>query len=450
MRIGIKWRLTLWYSLLALLSIIAFCIFIYLVFSKTLLDQTKISLEEDARRAAAETEIVWNAVKLKTDFAARQTTIIVYSEDNRILLGRLPNGMELESQLSDQGIYRVNTLDNSWFVYDLPLSRLRYTGWVRAIKPLSPIYQTLYELTRIMVVSIPVLFFILIIGGFQLAKKAFSPISSIVATAKKIGNGDLSKRIGLVGINDEIGELANTLDEMLNRLEDSFLREKQFANDASHELRTPVSVIMSYAEEALSCDKTKEQYKTSINVMFGESQKIHSIITQLLMLAHSYEGQSKPLFENIDVSDLVEMIAEEMKPQCDKKEIELCWTIEKNIFTMADQTLLARIIVNLIENAVKYNRPNGKIFISVTEFNKKIIISVADNGIGISTEELPMIFNRFYRVDKARSKISHGLGLSLVKWMVESHGGTIQVESELGQGTKFIVLLPKRYLNDLE
>lgn len=443
MKIGIKTKLMLWYSVLSSLIMAAFFIFIYLIYSRSLLEDLRRSLEADAQTASYETQIMWEAVKLTTDFSQRQTLILIYTEDNRLLFGTPPEHASLPVGMAPPGTYQVGTREESWLVCDMPLFRLQYTGWVRAIKPVAPIQGALHNLLVIMILSLPVFVLVSAVGGFQIAKRAFLPISRMVQTANQIGKGDLSKRIALEGIDDEIGELADTLDEMLDKLEQSFLREKQFANDASHELRTPTAVIMSYAEEALSGEKSAGEYRKSLETILGESKKMKEMISGLLLLARNYERGDSLEFERIDVSLLTEIVLEQIRPACREQDIALSADIQRGVYAEVDQTLLMHILMNLLENAVKYNKPGGSVNASVRRDGAEVVFSVADTGIGMTQEEQEHIFNRFYRSDQAKAgTLGHGLGLAIVRWMVSMHSGSILVKSEPGAGSTFLVRIP--------
>jgi len=248
--LSIKGRIALWYSALSLLIEIVFCVFVYFLLYSQMISYTKTELKSDLQRAVSETEIVWDAVKLKTDFNARQTQILVYSKDNRLLSGSSPDSVPLDPTMHEE-LFRVTIDGDTWLAADAPLSGTEYKGWIRAMKSLAPVKKTLNRLLAVEVSLMPIFLAASALGGLLIAKRSFRPINRIIDTAVEIGKGDLSKRINYDGPPDEIGNLALTLDGMLGKLEESFQREKQFANDASHELRTPITVIHSYAEEAL-------------------------------------------------------------------------------------------------------------------------------------------------------------------------------------------------------
>lgn len=283
-------------------------------------------------------------------------------------------------------------------------------------------------------------------GGYFITKRAFKPVQKITDAANHITDAkDLSKRIHLQGSHDEIYALAQTFDSMFDRLQKSFETEKQFTSDASHELRTPTSVIISQCEYALSQSQNPEEMKASLEVILRQSQKMSGLISQLLLLARADSQKASLVMESIDISELTEMVVEELGEMAEEAQIELTLDLQKEIFIVADQTLLMRMLINLITNAITYGRPGGWVKVQLFTEDGNVVGKISDNGIGIGEQHLAKIWNRFYRVDTARtasSKDHTGLGLAMVKWIAEKHGGTVSVESKLGEGSIFTFTLP--------
>lgn len=278
------------------------------------------------------------------------------------------------------------------------------------------------------------------IGSKFLAKRALQPIRQITETAKGISEGDLSKRIDGIVINDEVGELADTFNRMLEELEVSFQRERQFTSDASHELRTPMTVITACTEDALYTDDPVIR-EENIRVIQKENQRMTKMLSQLLMLSRGYEGRYHFQPEELCLYDMVESVSESLAFMAETKSIQIHNEVSENDTIYADQSLFTQLLVNLIENAIKYGNEKGNIWVTLEKTENQYRLCIKDDGIGISKEDLPKIFERFYRADKARDRNGSGLGLSIVKWIVTLHGGEIFVESKLGEGTKMIVLL---------
>ena len=287
-------------------------------------------------------------------------------------------------------------------------------------------------------------------GSYILAKRALRPIHQITQTAQSIKGSDWSKRIEGIHSVDEVGELADTFNRMLDELEVSFQRERQFTSDASHELRTPMTVIRVCTDDAL---QTKEPDIVQENLLMikKENAKMTRMISQLLLLSRGYEGRQHFEPEDILLTDMVESVIEEFAGEAKEKSIKFHNLIPQQTFLYADQSLFTQLLMNLIGNAVKYGKEGGNIWIGVRYGEGSAKLYIRDDGMGISKEDREHIFERFYRADKARDRSGSGLGLSIVKWIVKMHGGQIYVESRLGEGTVFYVLLPggiRQYLAD--
>lgn len=309
------------------------------------------------------------------------------------------------------------------------------------IQVLGNIYYNdfLNELSGLMTLMIPCYMLLAAIGSMFLAKRALQPIRQITETAQKISEGDLSERIDGVVSHDEVGELADTFNSMLEELEVSFQRERQFTSDASHELRTPMTVITACTEDALYTDDPAIRTE-NIKVIQKENQRMTKMLSQLLMLSRGYEGRYHFQPEDLCLYDMVESVCESLSVMADTKSIQIHNQIPENYMINADQSLFTQLLVNLIENAIKYGNIEGNIWITLEKTQTQCSLCVKDDGIGISNENLPKIFERFYRADKARDRNGSGLGLSIVKWIVTLHGWDISAKSKLGEGTKMIVI----------
>ena len=293
----------------------------------------------------------------------------------------------------------------------------------------------------------PLLILLAALGGYWITKKAFRPVTRITEAAAQISSGsDLSKRIELEGADDEIDTLAKTFDGMFARLEDAFEAERQFTDDASHELRTPTSVIIAQAECGLQSPDL-ESKQQALQGVLQQAGKMSKLVNQLLQLSRADRHKESLHLEEFDLSELTEMVAEEVHGLAESKAVTLTAEIEPGILVKADQTLMMRIWLNLLTNAVKYGRQQGQIWLTLKSDGKNAVGTVRDDGIGISAAELPKIWKRFYRVNTARSSgddSGTGLGLAMVKWMVESHGGTVSAVSTLGAGSTFSFTIPLR------
>jgi len=256
---------------------------------------------------------------------------------------------------------------------------------------------------------------------------------------------DLTSRVGLENRpNDEVHQLSNIFDEMLNRLQASFENEKQFIFDASHELKTPIAVIISYCEYLLSQDNLSEKAREEIGTILQQAKKMSRLISQLLLLS---KAEYILQIERVNMSDLLEVIVEEQQIFAEEKGITLHTDIAKDLLIEADETMMIRVFINLLKNAITYGKADGNIYIELKEDENCLHGTLRDDGIGIRAEHLEKIWNRFYQVETSRNtkKTSGmGLGLSMVKWIVEAHHGSIKVESTWGEGTTFSFIFPKK------
>ncbi len=314
---------------------------------------------------------------------------------------------------------------------------------VTAIAAISSDYarQSLNTLKLLLCILSPIYLALSVAGAYILARRAIRPVSEITKAAETISAGDLSKRITGISTKDEIQELADTFNTMLDRLQESFERERQFTSDASHELRTPVAVISACAEE-LEGNVKGEDAAQSLTAIQKESVRMNKIISQLLMLTRGYEGRYHIEKENLELFEVVGSVMDELSETANSSQIKLFNKVPKNCMLYADQSLMTQLLINLIGNSIKYGIQGGKVIVRATHSGEACTFTVSDDGIGIKKEELPHIFERFYRADKARDRSGSGLGLSIVKWIVELHNGKITVSSEYGKGTQVTISIP--------
>lgn len=313
------------------------------------------------------------------------------------------------------------------------------------IQILGSIYfnDFLNDFSWMLLLLVPGYMLLAAVGSMFLAKRALQPIRQISETAKKISEGDLSERIEGVFSKDEVGELADTFNTMLEDLEVSFQRERQFTSDASHELRTPMTVITACVEDAIHTDDPAIRDE-NIRVIQRENQRMRKIVSQLLMLSRGYEGRYHFQPEELCLWDMAESVCESLSSLAEAKSIRIHNEVPQTYMIYADQSLFTQLLVNLVENAIKYGNEGGNIRITSSDDETHYSLCVEDDGIGISEENLPKIFERFYRADKARDRTGSGLGLSIVKWIAELHEGNVTAESELGKGTRMTVTWPRK------
>ena len=278
-----------------------------------------------------------------------------------------------------------------------------------------------------------------------MAGRVLKPIEEINITAKKINAENLARRLEIKNPDDELGKLQQTLNSMFDRLEKAFLIQKRFTADASHELRTPLTILKGEMEIALKKERDIEEYKEVLESGLEEVDRLTTIVKDLLFLAKADEGKTTLNLEKTNIEKICREVLSQLKPLAKEKKIHLEFkSDEKDITIDADQDKIKQLLFNLLENGIKYNKEMGKVKLSLKREENHLEIKVEDSGIGISEKDLSHIFERFYRVDKARSREigGSGLGLSIVKWIIDCHGGEISVDSKKGHGTIFIIKLP--------
>ena len=297
------------------------------------------------------------------------------------------------------------------------------------------------NLILVVAVAMPAFILFATLGGYWIAKKAFKPLEDIISTADSINEAsDLSARIDVPSGSNEFIRLAKTFDQMFTRLEQSFEAEKQFTSDASHELRTPISVIKGACEYALKYDETPEERQETISMIHRQAVKMSGLVSQLLSMTRLEQGTEKANFEKINLTELTKSICTE-QAYADRN---VYFDAKNEISAFVDTTLITRLIQNLIDNAVKYGKADRHVWVSITENEHEIQLSVKDDGIGIPIEEQSKIWQRFYQVDASRTGDNGtGLGLSMVQMIAEIHGGYMSLESEPLKGSKFVLHLPK-------
>ena len=368
--------------------------------------------------------------------------ISVYDAQGYLLYGRTPTGFSGASTLIMDQMQQVGSGQDFWYVYDYCQSVDGYGNlWIRGVASHSRSDSILRIITNAALILLPFFVALIALGGYLITAKALRPLSAMTETARAISEGnDLTRRIRLGSGRDEVHVLAHTFDQMMERLQSSFETEKQFTSDVSHELRTPVAVILSQCEYASQEGTPPEELRGSIGVIGAQARKMSALISQLLTLARADSGKQKLQYELVNLSELAEIIVEEQSIAAEEKGITLLTDIQPEILLRADETMMMRLFINLISNSITYGKPDGHTLVTLSANETEITGSVQDDGIGIPEDKLDKIWQRFYQVDPARtsgSSSGSGLGLSMVKWIVQAHGGRIEVSSRLGEGSCF-------------
>ena len=378
------------------------------------------------------------------DTMIQNVEIAIYDKDFKFLYGNSPNGFEMDNRKSkDDKIMIIRSNNQKWYVYNKTIELGDYGKvWIRGVMPNIGQSSAIETVIQISFVILPFFLILSAIGGYIITKNAFTPIEKIRRIAEKINEGnDLSQRINLGKGDDELHTLANTFDVMFDRLQTSFENEIQFTSDVSHELRTPITVILTQAEYGKDSISSVEDAQKSFGIIEKEGQKMSKLVSQLLTLARMERGRQKLNIENINLSELLEMIIETQTLSAKTKNIKFVTKIMPEIYANIDEMMIMRVFTNLISNAISYGKQNGTITVELFLQENRIVSKISDDGIGISEDKLDKIWLRFYQVDPSKNGDNSGLGLSMVKKIIELHKGEIFVESELGKGTTFTIIL---------
>lgn len=455
----IRLKITLWFSVL-LIAIVAMTYAVVLsAGSSSMLHSIEENLKKAVGDNAAEVELTQHddeeddeerylpygggALKIDDDYKAsvNGVTSLIYGEDGTLLYGEEP--VQVSLPFSENKVQKKTIGGTRWYVFD---QKLTYDGgqglWIRGIISAQPETAQLSSTIRLSMVAMPLLLLVAIAGGYLLAGRMLRPVKQIADTAAHITRGsDLKKRIDIGEGKDELHCLAASFNEMIDRLDGAFETEKQFASDASHELRTPMSVILAQCEYTLEEERSGEEYAGALRVIRRQGAKMARLIDDMLTFTRLERKADSIEMKKLDFSALAQSVSEDMA-LLREKEITLTAAIEPGIFVWGSAPLLGRLLGNLIGNAYRYGRENGHITVSIHSQNDEAVLSVADDGIGIAKENQARIFQRFYQVNDARGG-GTGLGLSMVQEIARLHGAAVSLESKAGEGSNFFVTFKK-------
>jgi heavy metal sensor kinase len=322
----------------------------------------------------------------------------------------------------------------------------KMVGLVQVGSSLEGVEEALDQLLLILLIAVPAALLVASTGGLFLANKALRPVDEITQIARRIGSGDLSQRIRIKRANDELGRLASTFNEMIAKLEESFREVKRFTADASHELKTPLTILRGEVEVGLKRKRTLKEYQRILVSNLEEVNRMSRIVEDLLTLSRADMGELTMEREEIELSSLVREVWEDLQIMAQEKGIQLKFTDDGFTKVEGDPLYLRQLILNLAENGLKYTSPGGKVELNVKGDRDQGLVNlfVSDTGVGIAKKDLKRVFDRFFRVDKARSRETGGtgLGLSICQWIAHAHDGQIGVQSKVGTGSTFTVTLP--------
>lgn len=444
--LSITMRVTLLYTVFMVLLAVLSLGFLFHAGAQSARQATLDRMQTMAEDSRQELEARDGELEIDRDLEAFDDGVYLslYDTAGVPLYGFVPREFDNSVIFDDESLRTVESGGRSWYLYDEQITVEDYGPvWVRSVAAADAVDSTLGTLWRAALLVLPVFVVLAAVCGYLLTRRAFAPVRQITQTAREIGEGqDLSRRIGLTGRKDEIYTLAAEFDAMFARLEEAFDREKQFTDDASHELRTPTAVILSQSEYALENTQPQGETRAALESIHTQAARMAALLSQLLMLGRADKGRQAVQRETVDLSELTEMVAETEMEQAAARNITVQTDLEPGVTVQGDETLLMRLLINLTENAIHYGRPGGQVKLTLRRQDGEAVGTVEDDGIGIAPEHLEKIWQRFWQADPARSGGGAGLGLSMVRWIAEAHGGRVTVESQPGKGSVFTFFLP--------
>ena len=446
---SIKFRLTIWYILTVGVLLVVFGTVSYYLLSKNLyrnLDDTlksrvlelKGSIRFEGDRILLDQKVdeivlIYNASgKLMNQLGANVDYVNIGRTVRRALLG---SSFFVSSQTPDGVDVRF---------YAVPINRDSQTRLALIVGKVANDVLNVLAIFRIVILNSSIFLIVLTgLGGWFLAGRTLKPVDRITDIARGIGESDLSRRIDVVS-DDELGRLAKTLNGMIARLEEAIVKERRFVADASHELRTPLAVLQAETSLALEKPRDQDAYRRSLETVSQEVAYMADMVGKLLILARSDAGRELLNVQEVDVAGVLTELVQDVEALAQDRGLALHFGPMDSVIVNGDRVRLRQLFLNILDNALRYTPSGGTISGSVQRRDDRAVITIGDTGMGIAADHLPFIFDRFYRADRVRTdgEGGTGLGLSIATSIAKMHGGTIEVESHVGEGTTFRVVLP--------
>jgi heavy metal sensor kinase len=450
-------RLTLWYLTIFALAQLVFGVGMWLMLRQHLnglVDENLASQVDDLKTFMEAQKKDASVAKLQEE--VNEAYVLEHSGDylevhaeNGALLFRSTFLQDHPVRLTPQASRKVfSDLLIEGRPFRFTAQKLEANGHVYSILtgvPTEDVVETIQVFRSYLLMFAPLLFVLAAGGGYWLSRRALSPVDALVRTAREISGANLSSRLQKLETGDELQRLSDTLNQMLERIETAFLRVTEFTADASHELRTPISLIRTEAELALRRSRGEDEYKEALRQILLDAECTTALIEELLALARADAGREALHMQPVNLGQTLTRVVEGWRHVATIRNLTFSATFDApDAYVLGDEGALRRLMDILLDNAFKYTSSPGSVHLSVEEQASGVVIKVEDSGAGIAEEEQDKIFQRFYRVDKARSRSQGGagLGLAIAQWIVTQHRGAIGVKSRLGEGSVFRVELP--------
>jgi two-component system OmpR family sensor kinase len=465
----IKFKMTLWHVVILGIILSCFSLFLYLTLADSLYKGVDNKIRTMAEIVAssvrspfgADTSIADLDQMMSERFGIRPLGRFIQILDESGRIGdRSTNQRDVQIPISVQtmkaaskGIITFETVQvmgkYPLRVVTLPImENEKMVGIVQVGSSLEGVEDALQQLLLILLIAVPAALLVASAGGLFLANKALRPVDAITQIARRIGSGDLSQRIRIRRVNDELGRLATTFNEMIAKLEKSFHQVKRFTADASHELKTPLTILRGEVELGLKKKRSLKEYQRILASNLEEISRMSRIIEDLLTLSRADMGELTMEREEVELSIIAREVWQDLQLLAKKKGIQLKFMDNGSTQVEGDPLFLRQLILNITENGLKYTPSGGEVTVRVKGDPDQGVVRlfVTDTGVGIPQKDLKRVFDRFFRVDRARSRETGGtgLGLSICQWIADAHEGHIAVESKVGKGSTFTVTLPMK------
>ncbi len=467
---SVRTRLTLWYTAVLTCVLVVMALSTYFLLRQDSAHRTDTAIVEIA--ASFLTTVKAEAGEAKgpdgvragieqaiSEHKYRDTVFVVFdserkivaSSDNQLLQGDSPGALgdalqRVEKVASHFRDVRLRDHVERSYVRQFAIGEETYALLV--LQSLHRQQEFLESLTTAFALAIPLAILLASGGGYFLARQSLSPVVEMSTQAGRIGADNLHERLAVKNARDELGHLAASFNRLLDRLDQSFEHQRRFMADASHELRTPVAILCGEADVALSqSGRSPEEYRASLDVLRVEAGRLKHIVEDLFTLTRADAGQHPLTLSDFYLDELVTECCRSMRTLAAAKQITLSCNAKEEMPIRADEALLRHMIVNLLDNAIKYTPPEGRVSVACAVQDAQYVITVSDTGHGIPPELQPRIFERFFRADKARSRSESdgggaGLGLSISQWIVQAHNGQVELTQSDKDGSTFTVQLP--------
>jgi two-component system heavy metal sensor histidine kinase CusS len=435
-RWSIRARLTVWYSMVLLSGLALFGTGIWLVVEHSL----NASLDETlSQQAKGVITVLQSAADEPRDIREELNEYARATPGGNLMEVRDSQG----NQILASKVLQNNSLEVRTLTSLTQVNGQQYR--VLVATPLDSTQATLRRLRTLLLWTIPAVLLLASLGGYWISRRALAPVDEITLTARSIGIQNLSQRLKVPATGDELQRLSETWNDMLARLESAVKRLSQFTADASHELRTPVALIRTTAELTLRRERSPETYREALRQVVLESERTSRLVEDLLLLARADAGLPALALERLELTPLVRDVCQQGQVLAEERQLQISTEAPENpVYVEANDPALRRLLLLLLDNAVKYTPAGGRITVSVGSDPAGATVAVRDTGIGIADTALPHVFERFYRADESRNRDAGGtgLGLAIAKWIAERHHASLEAESVVGEGSTFRVRFP--------